>query len=299
MSQSIKVHIALFTVSFIYAITYSLVKDIMPHYIQGFGLIIIRVIGASILFLSASYFFPREKIDWKNHGWRLFFCSVFGVVANMLMFFKGLEITSPINGAVLMLASPIFVLILNTFVNKQSLLLVQVLGIILACFGCLVLMMGKSFSFSSATLPGDILILLNAMSFASFLVLSKNLLQHYKPITVAKYTFLIGSVLVIPFGYSELMEAKFSEMDLIIVLEILFIIVCTTFVTFLLNAWAVSKAGPTIVGAYIYLQPVLATILAIFLKKDVLNMHKILALLLIFAGVYITSNKNKWYKSKV
>ncbi|MBL7837673.1 MAG: DMT family transporter [Bacteroidetes bacterium] len=292
------VHIALFSVSLIYAVTFSLVKDIMPHYLQGFGFIILRVCGAALLFLLASQFGPKEHVHWKQDGKRILLCSALGVAANMLMFFKGLEITTPINGAVLMLATPIFVFVLNVAINKQQVVFAQLIGIVLACAGCVVLMAGRNFSFNSNTLPGDVLIILNAISYAGYLVAARKLLQQYHTLTVSKYTFLIGSVLVIPFGFEELMHGKFSEMPSDIILKILFIIIFTTFVTYLLNAWAITKAGPTIVGAYIYLQPILASIIAILLKKDDLNMQKILAILLIFAGVFITSTKNKWYKSK-
>lgn len=270
----------------------------MPYYLQGFGFIVLRVSGAALLFLLASQFGPKEKVNWKLHGKRMLLCSALGVAANMLMFFKGLEITTPINGAVLMLATPIFVFILNIFVNKQQVILAQLLGILMACLGCAFLMAGRNFSFNSATLPGDILIILNAISYAGYLVAARMLLQNYHTLTVSKYTFLIGSILVFPFGIGELMQAKLAIMPTYIVLEVLFIIVFTTFVTYLLNAWAITKAGPTIVGAYIYLQPILASIIAILLKKDELNMQKILAILLIFAGVFITSTKFKWYKSK-
>lgn len=270
----------------------------MPFYLQGFGFIVLRVSGAALLFLIASLAIKSEKIDWKSHGLRILACSVFGVAANMLMFFKGLEITTPINGAVLMLATPIFVLILNVIINKQQLIVSQLIGVILASLGCLVLMAGKTFSFSGATISGDILIILNAISYAAYLVLAKKLLAHYHTLTVSKYTFLIGSIIVFPFGIGEMSEAKFALMNTNIVLEILFIIVFTTFITYLLNAWAIVKAGPTLVGAYIYLQPILAAIIAVLLKKDELSMHKILAIMLIFAGVFITSQKIKWYKSK-
>jgi drug/metabolite transporter (DMT)-like permease len=130
------------------------------------------------------------------------------------------------------------------------------------------------------------------------LVSVKKLLLHYHTLTVSKYAFLIGTLLVLPFGIGELSEAKFALMDAKIIAEILFIIVFTTFVTYLLNAWAIVKAGPTLVGAYIYLQPILAAIIAVLLKKDELSMHKILAIMLIFAGVFITSTKIQWYKSK-
>jgi drug/metabolite transporter (DMT)-like permease len=270
----------------------------MPYYIQGFGFIILRVSGAAILFFIASLSIKKETIDWKKHGLRILMCTVFGVAANMLMFFKGLEITTPINGAVLMLATPIFVFVLNSFINQQKVVVRQVLGILMACFGCLLLMSGKAFHFSSETVLGDLLIVLNAISYAIYLVLAKDLLKHYHTFTVSKITFGLGSILVLPFGFKELTEAKFDMMPNFIILEILFIIVFTTFITYLLNAWAIMKAGPTIVGTYIYLQPILATIIAIVLQKDSLNMHKILSTLLIFAGVYITSTKIKWQKLK-
>lgn len=275
-----------------------MVKDIMPYYLQGFGFIVLRVSGAALLFLLASLTIKSEKIDWKKHGLRMLMCSILGVMANMLMFFKGLEITTPINGAVLMLATPIFVFLLNVFINHQKVVITQLIGILLACAGCILLMSGRDFSFSGETLPGDVLIILNAISYAGYLVFVKELLRHYHTLTVSKYTFLFGAILVIPFGIGELQTAKFSEMGTVVILEILFIIVFTTFVTYLLNAWAIVKAGPTLVGAYIYLQPILATIIAILLKKDTLDMQKMLAILFIFAGVFITSTSIKWFKSK-
>ena len=292
-----KVHIALFTVSFIYALTFSLVKDIMPFYLQGFGFIVIRVSGAALLFLLASSQI-KERINWRAHGWRILACAVFGVAANMLMFFKGLEITTPINGAVLMLATPIFVLLLNIVINKERMNLLQGIGVLLAAFGSIMLMSGKSFQLSSSTYMGDLLILLNAISYAMYLVLAKDLLRQYHTLTVSKYTFLIGAILVLPFGYPELVQGKFNEMTPVIIAEVLFIIVCTTFVTYLLNAWAIQQAGPNIVGAYIYLQPILASIIAIILKKDTLTAYKMFSILLIFAGVFITTTHLKWYKSK-
>lgn len=270
----------------------------MPEYIRAFGFIVLRVGGAAILFLIASQFATKQKVDWKRHGLRILLCSVLGVMANMLMFFKGLEITTPINGAVLMMATPVFVLVLNSIINKQRMQLSQAIGITMACIGCVFLMSGKGFSFNATTMPGDILVLINAILYAGYLVFAKELFNHYHTLTVSKYTFLFGAILVLPFGFTELQAARFDAMDTGIILKIVFVIVFTTFVTYLLNAWAILKAGPTLVGAYIYLQPILAAIIAILLKKDALNMQKILAILLIFAGVYITSTKTKWYKSK-
>jgi len=270
----------------------------MPFYLQGFGFIVLRVSGAAILFLLLSLSIKKEKVNWKLHFKDFLLCSIFGVAANMLMFFKGLEITTPINGSVLMLATPIFVLILNSFIFKISILPYQIFGILIACSGTILLMMGRQFSFSSDTLPGDILIILNAISYTFYLVLVKKLIKIYHTFTVSKYTFLFGSILVLPFGLPELLNGNFN-MPTKIILEIGFIIVFTTFVTYLLNAWAILKVGPATVGAYIYLQPIFATVIAIALQKDELTIQKIISAVLIFAGVFITSNNIKWYKLKV
>lgn len=292
-------HTALFAVTLFYALTFSYVKDVVPHFLGASAFILLRVSCAAVLFVFLSFFRGIDKVDWKQHGFRMFLCALTGVMANMLMFFKGLEYTTPVNGSVLMLATPVFVLILNMLIGGSKLIIRQLLGILLACGGSLLLMSGKKTGFSDMSVKGDILIVLNAISYALYLVLVKKLLLHYNTLTVSVYTFIIGVFLVIPFGLTDLLKADLTVMPFDIVYRILFIIICTTFLGYMLNAWAVRRAGPTIVGAYIYLQPVMAGIIAIIYQKDELNMVKILSIILIFAGVYLTTNKNKWDKSKV
>ncbi len=264
----------------------------MPQYLLGYGFIILRVGGAALLFYLTCLFIQKEKIDWKAHGVRFLLCSVFGTAANMLLFFKGLEYTNPINGAVLMLATPIFVVVLNSVIYKEKTSAKQKIGLITSLLGALLLMSHKNFQFTSKSFIGDIMITVNAMFYAIYLVLAKKLVKHYHPFIVSKYTFLIGFLLVIPFGYKELTMTNW-DMPTDIVLKIIFIIVCTTYITYILNAWAIAKAGPNIVGSYIYLQPLLASLIAIYLGTDNLTLLKTLSSILIIIGVYLTTYKKK------
>jgi len=68
------------------------------------------------------------------------------------------------------------------------------------------------------------------------------------------------------------------------------VVIAATFFTYLLNIYALQKVEASIVSIYIYTQPVIATIIAISLQKDVLSIEKIIAAVLIFAGVYLVSN---------
>ncbi len=292
MNTKTKVHLALFLVTLIYALTFSIVKDVMPKHVEAFAFIILRVGGAAILFYLFSLIFKiKEKIDWKSDGFRIILCSIFGTAANMLMFFKGLDLSKPINGAVLMLATPLFVVLVNRFYYKESLNLKQKLGFLTASLGGLLLFSGTDFKFSSETIFGDILIVLNAISYAIYLVLAKKIMTKYHVITISKWTFLFGFLIVLPFGFPGIKTVEWSIIPLEIIFKILFVVIFTTFLTYLLNAWAIRKAGPNIVGSYIYLQPVLATLIAILWGKDSLNFLKSISSILIMIGVFLSTRK--------
>lgn len=292
MSTTIKVHIALFVVSVIYGATFSLAKVIMPSLIEPYGFILLRVLSGALLFLLVHALFIREKVERKDL-FPLATSAFFGVAANMLMFFKGLSITSPINGAVLMLVTPVFVLVLSRLISREAVSWVKSTGVALAALGALMLVGGSRFHFSSDTALGDLYIILNALSYAIYLVYVKKLMIKYHPITVSKWNFLFGFLIVLPFGAEELFQVDWTAFDLAGWWIIVFVLLGTTFLTYLLNAWALRHASSGLVGSYIYLQPVVATVLAMLNKQDQPTLEKVLYILLIFAGVYLVSRKKK------
>ena len=105
----IRVHIALFFVSLLYAILFSWAGQIMPNYLQPEAFVMLRVFTATILFYLVALTHTHEKINWKAHGKEFAICGFFGTSANMYLFFHGLALTHPINGAILMLVTPLFV----------------------------------------------------------------------------------------------------------------------------------------------------------------------------------------------
>lgn len=289
MPKVFRVHIALFAVSLIYAATFSIAKEVMPAFVKPMGLIGVRVWGAIILLWITHAIFVREKIRDKKDYLELMKCAVFGVAANMLLFFKGLSITTPINGAILMVTTPLFVGFFSFFILKEKVSALKILGLMLGLSGALLLLVGPSLSFSSATLSGDVMVMLNAIIYAYYLIIAKPLLHKYNPITVIKWTFLFGGIMILPFSIPELQDVNWVVIPNKIWASIGFLIVGATFLTYLLNGWALRHANSSLVGAYIYLQPILASIIAIVLGKDELTWQKIVFGFLIFAGVYLVS----------
>ena len=292
MQDKTSAYIAAFLVALIYGVNYTIAKDVMPTYVKPFGFIVIRVLGATILFWVLSLFLSKQKID-RSDFFRIFLAAVFGVCLNMLAFFKGLSMTSPINASVIMVTSPIIVLILSAIILKERITLIKVLGILTGLIGAVILIVyGQSITPGDNPFYGNILILVNATSYGLYLVIVKKLTQKYNAITLIKWLYLFGLILVIPFGFNEVQEINWQSIPTNIYFNIGFVVIFTTFFAYLFNLFALTKLKPTTLSAFIYLQPLIASIYALAAQKDSLNAVKIIAAILIFTGVYLVTKSN-------
>lgn len=289
MNKSILAHISLFLANLIYALNFTIAKDVMPDFIMPSGFILLRVMGALFLFALSYFFFINEKVT-KKDLFRLAICGVFGVAVNQLFFFEGLNLTTPINAAIVMTINPVLVIILSFLIIKENITLRKGLGIFLGLFGAFTLILnGEGFSFSSNYQVGNVFVFINATSYGLYLVIAKPLIEKYHPITVLFYVFSFGLIYVLPFGIVELKNVSWAIIPRNIYLEISFVVICTTFIAYLLNSLALKNLSPTTVSIYIYLQPILASMFAVFWGSDTLDTQKIMSALLIFLGVYLVS----------
>ena len=293
MNKTFLAHIALFFANLIYALNFTFAKDVMPDFILPSGFILLRVIGGVTLFAISYFLFIREKI-LKQDVLRLAICGAFGVAINQLFFFEGLNLTTPINAAVVMTINPILVIILSLVIINESITLKKLLGIFFGLFGAATLIMKDGgIDFSSSYHTGNLLVFINASSYALYLVIVKPLMAKYNPITILTYVFGFGMLFVFPFGYNELSNINWNTMPQTIFLQVVFVVFCTTFLAYLFNAFALKNLTPTTVSTYIYLQPVLASSFAIFWGADKINSEKVVAALIIFIGVYLVSQQNR------
>jgi len=291
MQRIIFSHIALVGSNLIYAINYLFAKDVMPEYISPSGFILFRVIGACIIFNFIHLLWIKErllKIDFLY----LIICALFGVIINMLCFFEGLSITGPINASLIMITTPLLVYLISCFLSKEERTYSRLIGVVFGLFGALNLITNGRVSFQPDNF-GDVLIFCNAMSYAIYLILIKSMMSKYHPITVLKTLFLISTIILIPFTSNEIVISDFQLMPISIFLKFLFVIIFTTCVAYFLNIYAIINLRASTVAFYIYLQPLLATILSVALGKDVLTWIKLVAALFIFIGVYFVIERRK------
>ena len=283
--------IAATMVSLIYGVSFTIAKDVMPTYVKPFGFILLRVFGATILFWLISFFGPTEKIQLKDFP-RIIAAAFFGVAINMLTFFKGLSFTSPISAAVIMVTTPIIVLILSAIIMKEKMIKRKIFGILLGLFGTgFLILYGKSIGNAANAPLGNLLVFINAVSYAFYLILVKKLMDKYNAFTFVKWIYTFGLLMVLPFGWSEYQEIQWSTIPTYILWEIVFVVLFTTFFTYLFNLVSMRELKPTTVAVFIYLQPLFATVFAMSLGKDELTWVKIISAVLIFTGVYLVTQK--------
>lgn len=289
-----KAHIALLLVTLIYAANYTIAKEVMPKYLTPDTLVFMRILTGMIVFwMFASI--KTEKVE-KSDLFRLILCGVFGAAVNMLAFFKGLNLTTPINASLILLLVPIIVLTISAVFLNEPITKFKGFGIILGLVGAGFLVSnGRSISLSSDGLVGDLLICVNSTSYAIYLILVKQLMVKYNTMTVLKWVFTFGFIAIFPFTIGAFLEADFTNIPVNIWFAIAFILICVTVLTYLFNAYALQYVTASVVSVYIYLQPLIASIIALSFGKDSLDIGKVLAYLLIFSGVLMVSQKKDFW----
>src|SRR3970282_98651 len=258
-----KRNVALFgatIVSVIYGVTFTIAKDVMPEHIDADGFILLRVSGAIVLFWLSWFFMPKEKIALKDFP-RIIAAAFFGVAFNMLTFFKGLSLTSPISASVIMVTTPMIVLLLSAIIMKERMQKRMVIGIILGLIGTAFLILyGKSIGTATNASIGNVLVFVNAVSYGFYLIIVKKLMDKYNAFTFVKWIYLFGFLMVLPFGWSQFEAVNWAIVPMHIYWKIAFVVVISTFVTYLLNLLTMKELTPTTVVVFITLQPCLVTV---------------------------------------
>ena len=290
-TQQIKVHGTLLFVGLIYGATYSIAKIAMPDLIKPFGFILVRVILATLIFWLFDVVKGGEVIRYRRDYIRLMACALFGIAINQLIFFKGLSMTSSISASIIMTSNPIIVLVASWLILKEPVTKLKVAGIILGSTGAVMLILRNEVQWEAGSFLGDLFILINAASYGIYLVLVKPLMARYRAITIVKWVFLFGLIIIIPFGTGELLAVNWYDMPMERWASILYIILFTTVLAYLLNVWALQFITPTIVSYYIYLQPLFATLIAFVFLNESPGANVIIYTLMIFSGVYLVSKK--------
>ncbi|HYJ38585.1 MAG TPA: DMT family transporter [Chitinophagaceae bacterium] len=286
-------HVAVLLTNIFFGANFSAVQYIAQRGVPAFGLNVIRVGVSSILFWLLILFVQQRKWIKREHIPRFLLCAITGVVINQLLFIKGLTLTLSIHASLLILITPIFITTIAAWIGSEALNIFKITGLILGICGAIILVLQKESSGQGSNIMlGNILVILNAISYAFYFVLVKPLMKEYHSFEVIRWLFTLGFCFMLPIGWSEFSSIPWellSAKDYVILSSIVFF---ATFLAYLFNLYGISKLGASITGAYIYTQPIFAAIIAVFVMNEQLTIQKLIAAALIVSGVLMVNKRS-------
>ena len=285
-------HIALICVQFLFG-SWPIVGKYILQILPSTGLAALRVCGAALLFIALRQFRGAVPIKDKGDYIKLLIFSLLGIVFNQLLFLKGLSMTTVINATILSATIPIFALVIGVLMGNDKLSLIKVLGIVLAAFGIIYLVDPSQADFSGHNTFGNLLLILNAFCYGTYIAISKSTFKKLGTLTSITWIFIFGAICTLPFGFFSLESQMLKNLTPTIWLAILYVVVFPTVCSYFLNAWALARVAPSIVAVYIYLQPLIGFVFAPFFLGEKWNSHAWIAIILIFAGLFFVTRQKK------
>lgn len=283
-------HFALISVQFFFGSATILGKFALAAF-PPFAIVGFRVAGAGLAFFILQKTRGSLRLDERKHYLYFALFACFGVVFNQLLFFKGLSLTTATNTSLLAVMIPVFAILVSVVIGNDKLTLLKIAGTILAGGGVIYLIDPLNASFSSATTQGDVLVILNSMSYAAYIAVSKRLVTHYGALKSIAWLFLLASVVNIPVGLVSLSTIDLAQVNSGAWLALAATVLFPTILAYYWNAWALARVEPSVVAVYIYLQPLIGTFLAIFVLGEAWKPRIFLAMILIFTGVFLVTRK--------
>jgi len=295
VDKTAKAHLGLLGTNLFFAINLSAIKYLTGNnFMQPYGMNVVRVGVSVILFWGLFLLSPtRTRIDREDIP-RFAWCALSGIAINQMLFLKGLSLTYSIHAVLLMLTTPILITIIAAWVLKERVTWYTITGLGLGISGAMVLISsGKNAGSGSNVFLGDLLILINAVSYTIYFILVKPLMIKYNPVQVIRLVFSIGFFMVLPFGWHELAAVNWAGFSAVAYTCLTLIVIGGTFLAYLFNVYGIKVLGAGVAGTYIYSQPVFAAIIAMLFLDEKLEGYKIYAAILIFTGVFLCNKKIK------
>lgn len=294
--NSIFGHIACFTAYLIFGLNIVVCKDLTTSgIISPISLFFLRSVGAGSLFWIISLFMPRQKVEISDFP-KFIVASLLGFFLTQIFFLMAISRITPMDCSIITSLSPIYTMFIAAYALKEPLSVKKIGGVVLSLCGIVYLILnsvGSASAVTQTTPLGVLLMIGNSLCFSLYLGIFKPTIAKYSVITFMKWIFLFSSLLSLPFAFSEVITIDWPSLSGAFIAELAFLIICATFVTYLLIPIGQKILRPTLVSMYSYVQPIVAIVVSICVGMDTLTWQKIVAAITVFSGVVLVSFSKK------
>ncbi|MDR1879708.1 MAG: DMT family transporter [Tannerellaceae bacterium] len=282
----------------LFAVNMPISKYLLPSHVTPEALTIMRMAFACVMFWITSLFMKQEKVPLKDLG-LLFLCGMCGIAFNQSLFIIGLNRTSPVDASIIATTGPIFVMLLAAVILKEPITRMKTFGVLMGVAGgtSLILSSAQAGGGQSGSMDGDLLIVTSGFIYSIYVVLSKPLSVRYSSVTIMKWMFLFSTVVLLPFTYTFVLESPAlypGHSGWEVSGGLFYVLFGATFIPYLLIPMSLRRIRPTTVSMYNYIQPIVASFIAVIVGQDRFTVGKCLSAAVVFLGVYlVTQSKSR------
>lgn len=296
-TEKVKGHILILITNLLFAVNMPISKYLLPAHVPPEGLTIMRMAFACFMFWAVSRFTVKEKVPLKDLR-MLFVCALCGVGINQGLFIIGLNRTSPVDASIIATAVPIFVMLLAAVILKEPVTRKKSFAVFLGVSGGWLLIFSSTHQpGTSSSFDGNLMLIVSGLMYAIYLVLSKPLTLRYSSVTMMKWMFLFTTLTLLSFTFRHVLDIPAFHRpawDWTELSAIFYVLFGATFQPYLLIPMSLKRIRPTTVSMYNYIQPIIASLIAVLTGQDTFSWQKGVASLFIFTGVYlVTQSKSR------
>lgn len=295
MNKNLQGHLFALTANILWGLMSPIGKSALSEF-SALSATTFRMVGAAACFWLFSLFMKPEEVNHRDML-KIFFASLFALVFNQGVFIFGLSLTSPVDTSIVTTTLPIVTMVVAALYLREPVTNKKVLGIFVGALGALMLILSSRGGGSAAgggCILGDLLCLTAQVSFSIYLTVFKSLSQRYSPITLNKWMFVYASICYIPFSSHDIASIQWQAVSTAALWQVGYVVIGGSFLAYICIMNAQRLLRPTVVSMYNYMQPIVASTVAVLLGIAAFNLQKGIAIALVFLGVYIvTQSKSR------
>jgi drug/metabolite transporter (DMT)-like permease len=294
MNKKLQAHSAIFLANTIFGLGVPVTKLLLDSWVTPMGYMASRSLGACILFWIIAALMPREKVE-RRDLLTILAGGLMGFVVSQSLTAWALDYTSPVYFSLIATLTPIAVMLCAALTIGEKITTMKAVGVLLGIAGAvLMVLMSQSLGSGRNDLIGILLAILSVLTWAVYLIITRNVAEKYSPVTQMKYVFLISAIVTVPIALPELpLNALYTAAwGWDGALEMAFIVVGATALGYFLIPFAMRYLQATTVSIYTNLQPIIASFVAIALGQDQLTWDKPVAAALVLLSAYIVTAVN-------
>ncbi|MCC8154225.1 MAG: DMT family transporter [Tannerellaceae bacterium] len=292
-NEKLKGHLLILFANILFGINMPVSKSLLQGMVAPEGLTIMRMLFACSMFWITSLFVKQEKVPFKDLA-LLFLCAMCGVAINQSVFLSGLSRTSPVDVSIIATTGPIYVMLLAAVILKEPITRQKTTGVLIGAAGAIALILFSAQTHAqSSDLIGNLMVFFSGFMYSIYVVVSKPLSQRYSPVTIMKWMFLFSAIVLFPFMYKDIATTPAfhtATPDWKVLGGIAFILLGATYIPYLMIPMSLKRIRPTTVSMYNYMQPIVASLIAIIAGQDKFSLGNILSAILVFSGVYLVTH---------